>query len=1264
MKKKYLEKAVILGLILSTGVYGTAWAEEYSETNNPYNTSITDTDNTVTGDVVFELDKKALITNNGGTVTVDDKTTNGSLTVTTNADKIIDSNGGTNNITMQGGIFLGTQDNKTNSAYGLYNSFGSIDLESQSADADIIIDVKSAGLTNNDIVAGIYNINNDAEILKDNNININTVGTFKISASDKEAKQNTTVYGIGSRVINEDIFNPINNAVNTTITAGNVNINVSGFNDDSKAAIYMQNALFNGSAENTLSVTATAAYDESGESDNRFISAGKGINITNLSGSIANIMIESKNNSNILISNRDSIEMIAGKLELNAENGRNEINSNNESAIIARESDLTLNAKENIINSKLYGIDVATDMMNYTSDNFDETIKIISNSGNNEISSAERQALYLHIQKQNGTGLLPSENSQVELTANQGNNIIKGHTILNNDNIYPDAAPETIRIYDGNLTVEATADNTDEKTGINEIWAGRVTTTVNGLTTGNYEALEISGSQDRDKLSTATFTADTANKFYGSLYAEDKAVVDIASKDNEISSRKSSSSNLDYSYAVVADGNRLKDDVATTDIDERTQINITANGGANTIFSTGDIKDERTVFATEGGVVNIEGTSIITADGWLKANESGYQANSTSQALIAGTHDWGNTTPNFDVADEERSEINLIYGNGSAITGDIAAGYAGAINIIDQSSGSGAVGISTMAEGQDTSAAGNSLTIMGNALAANGGKINLELGKGSVWQGRADDYQDAADENWAQAHLGEFNAVFSNDVQAEGAVNVALNDGATWDVMGQSWLTKLGGNDGVIDMRNTEGDDSRTSHAVHIGELNGSHTFVMDLDTNHAESDMLYIKDMGESSGTQTLWINSIKGLENLGENDTLRFATVSSGDIQFKGQYNFGSYGNARNGVMLMDNGVLDTAYKIVREDYVPEKVEENTGYNGTGFDEVKPGNEYVEDNYAAYNWLIAKDSTHDKVSDAGKTIINMSKVNYNNAIYMDRLNKRLGEARYISPEDEQGMWVRIRHDRIGKDDAFRSQNTMYEMGYDVKQDCDNGERRLGMAIDYMDGKAEYTGIAGDGDVKRYGLWLYDTWLGDKGHYTDYVLKWGHLENDFDIMARTTGEKITGDYSNNVFSASAEYGKKNDMGGGWYFEPQAQLQFARVTGADYVTSQDTKVSLDGINSLIGRAGFRLGRDLNENSTVYVKADLLHEFLGDQDITATDITGTLREEYENEGTWYDIGFGFATALGNNSYAFMDFEKSFGNDNDETYQINAGVRWTF
>ena len=693
-----------------------------------------------------------------------------------------------------------------------------------------------------------------------------------------------------------------------------------------------------------------------------------------------------------------------------------------------------------------------------------------------------------------------------------------------------------------------------------------------------------------------------------------------------------------YGEVFKSDTIAVKSNGGVVNIDGFAKLNVTDvennEEGNGNVFG---------LFATNGGNITINGKTTISTTGGQEI------------AVVAGTEGWNEESADFKNPLGGTNNINLNYGAGSDIKGDIISGYGGNITI-GNTIGNAETGISTLSTRNNA----GTLKLTGDALSANGGKLSINLTSGSTWTGRADDYQDA--DLKEQVESGFFNPKFSHKIAASGTVNVNLAEGATWDVTGQSWLTKLEGSGGVIDMRNGGADD--TSHAVHIGDLEGSHTFVMDLDTEHSVSDMLFIK--GNAGGEQKLWINSINGLENLKDGDSLRFATVNSAGLTFSGDYNFGSYENAKNGIMLADNGVMNNAFVIKSEKYdVNDSKNENEGYNGTEFDEVKPGDEYVDENYAdATNWLLAKDSSGDKVSDAGKTIINMSKVNYNNAIYMDRLNKRLGEARYISPEDEQGMWVRIRHDRIGKDDAFRSQNTMYEMGYDVKQDCDNGERRVGMAIDYMDGKAEYTGIAGDSDVKRYGLWLYDTWLGDKGHYTDYVLKWGHLENDFDIMARTTGEKITGDYSNNVFSASAEYGKKNDMGGGWYFEPQAQLQFARVTGADYVTSQDTKVSLDGINSLIGRAGFRLGRDLNENSTVYIKADLLHEFLGDQDITATDITGTLREEYENKGTWYDVGFGFATALGNNSYAFMDFEKSFGNDNDETYQINAGVQWTF
>ena len=551
---------------------------------------------------------------------------------------------------------------------------------------------------------------------------------------------------------------------------------------------------------------------------------------------------------------------------------------------------------------------------------------------------------------------------------------------------------------------------------------------------------------------------------------------------------------------------------------------------------------------------------------------------------------------------------------------------------------------------------GKDTMIYGDIFAGNGGEVNITLNKGNLLEGQVDDYHELASDKKGEVF---HNSAFVNssgvalDVNTAGNATLNINDGAQWIARGQSFVDTVTLNGGTIDMSKNE------NSSVTVNDLSGNGTVKMRLNTgDRDQSDMLYVT--GSLEGNYELQIAGDEfDINEITEDNPLRFATVK-GDVNTENL-------KAR----AVDAGFFNNDYTITKENFAVGD-DKNVIYNNSGVEadgdhkaDYKPGNGYVEStfNAADTNLLIGGVSSQ-TVSDAGKTIINMSRANYSNAIYMDRLNKRMGETRYINPEEEQGMWVRLRHDRIGKTDAFRSQNTMYEMGYDVKQDCDNGERRIGMAIDYMDGKTEYRNVAGDGDIKRYGLWLYDTWTGDKGHYTDFVAKWGHLENDFEIY--NSRGKVNGDYSNNVFSVSAEYGKKNDMGKGWYFEPQAQLQLARVTGADYVTSQNTKVSLDGINSLIGRAGFRLGRDLNENSTVYVKADLLHEFLGDQTISAYDITtdGVYRETFENKGTWYDVGFGFATALGKNSYAFIDFEKSFGNDNDETYQVNAGVQWTF
>lgn len=733
------------------------------------------------------------------------------------------------------------------------------------------------------------------------------------------------------------------------------------------------------------------------------------------------------------------------------------------------------------------------------------------------------------------------------------------------------------------------------------------------------------------------------------IYQKDASLVDIkGEKLDIINTSYAISNNNSITNIKVNEFNYLTTEASSNPTAIYGGLNAQINVNTNKAYLCGNIEayDNANInFLDDPNSDEIQNVTILSD--WIDA--------------VSSESDDGNAKINFEVNSYINSQGDEIYHADKQGVRTIAAIRALRNSEITLDNAAGVYGDIIAGRGIDNSdATGGKITInsvdyadfKGDVLAGNDGVIDLTLNNAN-YEGRVDDYADATLKDTV-FRPEEFDVAVTDG----GTVNMTLNNSA-WTARGQNFVTKLdfGAEGGLVDLSQDE------NNSVTIRNLNGNGTFNMLLNSeDHSKSDMLYI---GKNTGSQTINIvgGITGGLENISEDNPLRFATVGIDSVSDVPDVN-----NSGISAYTRDGGVFDVEYTVEKEDF--DKADaENEKYNGTGDGKGvdKPGNDFVENALVgdrdAVNWIITG-AKEKQESDAGKTIINMSKVNYNNAIYMDRLNKRLGEARYISPEDEQGMWVRIRHDRIGKDDAFRSQNTMYEMGYDEKQDCDNGERRVGFAIDYMDGKAEYSGIAGDGDVKRYGLWLYDTWMGDKGHYADYVAKWGHLENDFDIMARSTGEKITGDYSNNVFSVSAEYGRKKDIGNNWYFEPQAQLQLARVTGASYTTSQNTDVTLDGINSLIGRAGFRLGRDVNERSTVYVKADLLHEFLGDQTITATDVTGTLREEYENKGTWYDVGFGFATALGKDSYAFMDFEKSFGNDNDETYQINAGVRWTF
>lgn len=268
--------------------------------------------------------------------------------------------------------------------------------------------------------------------------------------------------------------------------------------------------------------------------------------------------------------------------------------------------------------------------------------------------------------------------------------------------------------------------------------------------------------------------------------------------------------------------------------------------------------------------------------------------------------------------------------------------------------------------------------------------------------------------------------------------------------------------------------------------------------------------------------------------------------------------------------------------------------------------------------------------------------------------LSQRLGELR--ESDGGQGIWVRMSRGEFEYDGEYKNQYNFFQMGYDWAA----GNWHYGAAISHNDGQTTYT--HGDGENRSTSLSLYGTWLGDKGHYADIVLKQGRLSNDFDIY--TEAGHTSGDYDAWGTSLSGEYGMKVDLDGGWYVTPQAQLTLMRIGGEDYTTNNGIKVNQDSLESAVGRVGFEVGKRISDSGSIYAKASLLHDFAGSAD-TYLSLNGLTNSYHQDIGdTWCETGIGFNYKTSENSYVYADVVKTFGGDVETPWQWNAGMRWTF
>ena len=309
-------------------------------------------------------------------------------------------------------------------------------------------------------------------------------------------------------------------------------------------------------------------------------------------------------------------------------------------------------------------------------------------------------------------------------------------------------------------------------------------------------------------------------------------------------------------------------------------------------------------------------------------------------------------------------------------------------------------------------------------------------------------------------------------------------------------------------------------------------------------------------------------------------------------------------------------------------------------------------------YDEVVAEVNTDGTIGEVKKTIAaaNVS-VNDMAAIglmswraEMNDMNKRMGELR--NANGEYGVWVRMVRGEA-EYNSVKNQYNQYQLGYDEKLSID--ERwNVGVALSYTD--AENTFAQGNGESTNKSLSIYGSKLNNDGTFIDLIAKYARLENEF----TTVSGMGDAEYDTNGYSVSAEFGKRIQQGNGLWIEPQVELTYGKVGSADYVTKNGVKVVQDSMDSIIGRVGFSLGKDVKDGN-VYARASYLYDFDGE---TNAVLNGVETLENDLGGGWWEVGFGANVNLSKATYIYADIEKTFGGEVDTNWQWNLGVRYSF
>ena len=456
--------------------------------------------------------------------------------------------------------------------------------------------------------------------------------------------------------------------------------------------------------------------------------------------------------------------------------------------------------------------------------------------------------------------------------------------------------------------------------------------------------------------------------------------------------------------------------------------------------------------------------------------------------------------------------------------------------------------------------------------------------------------------------------------EANAATSMEFAKGATWNNNGNSNVTNLAMNGGVISQ------DNDAAHTIEVDNYSGTGNIVLHADGVDADG------TLNITSGGVTINNAAEKSVVNVSaagdKIDSFDLSKAQASLEELANQIKFNGTDENLSGTVKLEEGLVSSGASA------DIFFDQNDDKGHIDLDSVDVGSKET--------------ATMRAMRDIASTAIVAWRQDDST------LSQRLGELR--NSDGDQGIWTRMSRGEFEYDGAYKNQYNFFQLGYDKAY----GDWHYGAAISYNDGKTTYA--EGSGENSSTSLSLYGTWLGDKGHYADIVLKQGRLSNEFDTYA--AAGHTHGDYDAWGTSLSGEYGKKTELNDGWYVTPQAQLTLMRIGGESYTTDNGISVDQETLNSAVGRIGFEFGKTVNDKGAVYAKASVLHEFAGNAD-TYLSLNG-IHNSYSQDigGTWYEAGIGVSYKTSSDSYIYADVVKTFGGDVETPWQWNAGVRYSF